>query len=145
MKTIAIINGPNLDRLGQREPHIYGHETLADLEARLQTEASALGVTLVFLQSNHEGAIIDRISQLAATGQTHGMIINAAGLTHTSVALRDAIAGSGIPTVEVHISNIHAREEFRHKSVTGGACVGVIAGLGREGYSYALEFLAGRS
>ncbi len=144
MKTIAILNGPNLDRLGRREPHIYGSETLADLEKRLRTEAAALGVDVVFFQSNHEGAIVDRISQLA-DAKAHGMIINAAGLTHTSVALRDAIAGSGIPTIEVHISNIHAREEFRHKSVTGGACLGVIAGLGRDGYSYALKFLAGRA
>lgn len=143
MKTIAILNGPNLDRLGRREPQIYGHETLADLEARLRSEAASLGVELVFFQSNHEGALVDRISQLA-DARAHGMIINAGGLTHTSVALRDAIAGSGIPTIEVHISNIHAREEFRHKSVTGGACLGIIAGLGREGYSYALKFLAGR-
>lgn len=144
MKTIAILNGPNLDRLGRREPQIYGHETLADLESRLRREAAALGVELVFFQSNHEGALIDRIAQLADT-KAHGIIINAGGLTHTSVALRDAIAGSGIPAVEVHISNIHAREEFRHKSVTGGACLGMIAGLGREGYSLALQFLAGRS
>jgi len=144
MKTIAILNGPNLDRLGRREPHIYGSETLADLEKRLRAEAAALGVDVVFFQSNHEGDLVDRISQLA-DAKAHGMIINAAGLTHTSVALRDAIAGSGIATIEVHISNIHAREEFRHKSVTGGACLGVIAGLGREGYSYALKFLAGRA
>ena len=144
MKTIAILNGPNLDRLGRREPHIYGHETLADLETRLRTEAATLGVELEFFQSNHEGALVDKISQLA-DARVHGMIINAGGLTHTSVALRDAIAGSGIAAIEVHISNIHAREEFRHKSVTGGACLGMIAGLGRDGYSYALAFLARRN
>lgn len=141
MKKIAIINGPNLDRLGRREPEIYGHQTLADLENQLRTEAGELDVEVSFFQSNHEGALLDHIARLAESGFT-GLILNGAGLTHTSVALRDAIAGSGLPAVEVHLSNIHAREEFRRHSVTGGVCVGVITGLGFAGYSFALRFLA---
>jgi 3-dehydroquinate dehydratase II len=143
MKTIAIINGPNLDRLGLREPEVYGRATLADLERELKAEAATLGVELSFFQSNHEGAIIDQFAALASAGVA-GVVINPGGLTHTSVALRDAIAGSGLPTVEVHISNIHAREEFRRQSVTAGACVGAIAGLGFGGYALALRFLARR-
>jgi 3-dehydroquinate dehydratase-2 len=143
MKKIAIINGPNLDRLGRREPEIYGRETLADLEQRLRADAAELGVEVSFFQSNHEGALLDHIAGLGEAG-FGGLILNGAGLTHTSVALRDAIAGSGLPAVEVHISNIHAREEFRRHSVTGGVCVGVITGLGFSGYSFALRFLAQR-
>jgi 3-dehydroquinate dehydratase-2 len=143
MKKIAIINGPNLDRLGRREPEIYGRETLADLEKRLRADATELGVEVSFFQSNHEGALLDHIASLAEAG-CGGLILNGAGLTHTSVALRDAIAGSGLHAVEVHISNIHAREEFRHHSVTGGVCIGVITGLGFAGYSFALRFLAQR-
>jgi 3-dehydroquinate dehydratase-2 len=143
MKKIAIINGPNLDRLGRREPHIYGKETLADLERQLRDQAGASGVEVSFFQSNHEGAIIEHIASLADSDAS-GVIINGAGLTHTSVALRDAITASALPTVEVHISNIHAREEFRHHSMTGGACIGVITGLGLAGYSLALRFLAER-
>ncbi len=143
MKKIAIINGPNLDQLGRREPEVYGSETLADLEAKLQAEAAALPVELSFFQSNHEGALIEHIASLADTG-TNGIIINGAGFTHTSVALRDAIAAAGLPTVEVHISNIHAREEFRRHSVTAGVCIGVITGLGFAGYSLALRFFAER-
>jgi len=144
MKTIAIINGPNLDRLGRREPEIYGRATLADLEKRLRDEAAALGVQVTFFQSNHEGALIDHIAGLGESGVS-GIILNGAGLTHTSVALRDAIAGSGVPAVEVHISNIHAREEFRRHSVTGAVCAGVITGLGFAGYSLALRHLASAS
>jgi 3-dehydroquinate dehydratase II len=143
MKTIAIINGPNLDRLGLREPDVYGRATLADLERGLKAEAATLGVELSFFQSNHEGAIIDQFAALASAGVA-GVVINPGGLTHTSVALRDAIAGAGLPTVEVHISNIHAREEFRRQSVTAGACIGAIAGLGFSGYALALRFLARR-
>jgi len=143
MKKIAIINGPNLDRLGRREPEVYGRATLADLEKQLRADAAALGVEVSFFQSNHEGALIDHINSLEA-GVT-GIILNGAGLTHTSVALRDAIAGSGLPAIEVHISNIHAREEFRRHSVTGAVCVGVITGLGFAGYSLALRHLTQRS
>lgn len=142
MKTIAVLNGPNLNRLGKREPEIYGSETLDELEARLREEAEGLGCELVTYQSNHEGELIDKITDLAESG-CDGLIINPGGLTHTSVALRDAIAGSGISTIEVHISNIHKREDFRQKSVTAGACKGSIAGLGLKGYSLALDYLTG--
>jgi 3-dehydroquinate dehydratase-2 len=141
--TVAIINGPNLDRLGRREPDVYGTKTLADLEATLRTEAARLGVDVRFFQSNHEGALIDHISFLSEAGVA-GLIINPGGLTHTSVALRDAISGSGLRAIEVHISNIHSREEFRSHSYTAGACLGVIAGLGLDGYSLALRYFAPR-
>ncbi|HLP01653.1 MAG TPA: type II 3-dehydroquinate dehydratase [Opitutaceae bacterium] len=143
MKKLAILNGPNLDRLGKREPSVYGRATLADLEAELRAAFAGREVELEFFQSNHEGALIDRIASLADR-KFDGFVINPGGLTHTSVALRDSIAGSGLAAIEVHISNVHAREEFRHKSLTAGACVGVIAGLGLAGYRAALEFLAVR-
>lgn len=139
MKTLAILNGPNLDRLGKREPEIYGHATLADLEARLRAEFEGVA-QLEFFQSNHEGELVDRISALA-DAKIDGLVINGAALTHTSVALRDALAGSGLRAVEVHISNIYKREEFRQKSLTAPACVAVITGLGTEGYAAAIRFL----
>jgi len=143
MKKIAILNGPNLDRLGKREPEIYGRTTLADLERDLRAAFAGRDVELEFFQSNHEGELIDRIASLADR-KFDGLAINPGGLTHTSVALRDALAGAHVPAVEVHISNVHAREEFRHKSLTAGACVGVIAGLGLYGYRAAIEFLLTR-
>jgi 3-dehydroquinate dehydratase-2 len=143
MKKIAIINGPNLDRLGQREPEIYGRATLADLEQALRAEVAGQPVELEFFQSNHEGAIIDRIASLADR-KFSGLIINGAALTHTSVALRDALLGVGLPAVEVHISNIYRREEFRQRSLTAPACLAVITGLGLEGYHAALRFLLKR-
>ncbi len=139
MKTILILNGPNLDRLGKREPEIYGSATLADLEAGLRAEFAATA-KLEFLQSNHEGALIDRISAAATTG-VDAIVINGAAFTHTSVALRDALLGAKLPAVEVHISNIYRREEFRHKSLTAPACLAVITGLGLEGYYAAIRFL----
>jgi len=139
MKRIAILNGPNLNRLGKREPEIYGSTTLAELETQLST-AFANQAQLSFFQSNHEGELVDRIGQLA-DDEIDGLVINGAALTHTSVALRDAILGSQLRTVEVHISNIYQREEFRHKSFTAPACVGVITGLGLEGYYAAIRFL----
>lgn len=139
MKTIAILNGPNLDRLGKREPHIYGSATLADLETQLRTEFGA-SARLEFFQSNHEGALVDKISALAEAG-IDGVVINGAALTHTSVALRDALAGSGLRAVEVHISNIYKREDFRHKSLTAPVCVAVITGLALEGYFAAVRYL----
>ena len=142
MKTIAILNGPNLDRLGLREPEIYGHQTLSDLEQLLKVTAQELKVQVSCFQSNHEGQLIDRINQLAAAEIT-GLIINPAAYTHTSLALRDANAGSGIPSIEVHISNLYRREAVRHHSMTADACVGVISGLGFEGYVAALRYLAG--
>jgi 3-dehydroquinate dehydratase-2 len=143
MKSIGILNGPNLDRLGKREPGVYGDETLADLEAALAALAGELELELAYFQSNHEGALIDRIAQWSDAGVT-GMVVNPGGLTHTSVALRDAIAGSGLPCVEVHLSNVHARESFRHTTLTGAVCAGVITGLGFEGYAAALRYLAAR-
>lgn len=139
MKRIAILNGPNLNRLGKREPEIYGSTTLAELESQLAAAFSEQA-DLTFFQSNHEGELVDRISQLADE-KIDGLVINGAALTHTSVALRDAILGSELRAVEVHISNIYRREEFRHKSFTGPACVGVITGLGLEGYYAAIRFL----
>lgn len=115
MKTIAILNGPNLDRLGKREPEVYGRDTLADLERLIQQEAVSLGVRVECFQSNHEGALIDKIYAWADAG-VKDLILNPGGLTHTSVALRDAVAGSGLRCVEVHISNVHKREAFRHHS-----------------------------
>ena len=139
MKKIAILNGPNLDRLGKREPEIYGRATLADLEKALRAEFGATA-QLEFFQSNHEGALIDKIAALV-DAKTDGLVINPGGLTHTSVALRDALLGAHLPTVEVHISNIYKREDFRHKSLTAPASVAVITGLGLEGYHAALRFL----
>ena len=139
MKKIAILNGPNLDRLGKREPEIYGKATLADLERALVSEFAAKAA-LEFFQSNHEGAIIDRIAALS-DAKFDGLVINGGALTHTSVALRDALLGAHIPAVEVHISNIYKREEFRHESLTAPACVAVISGLGLDGYRAATRFL----
>ena len=139
MKKIAILNGPNLDRLGLREPEIYGKATLADLEKALRAEFEP-SASLEFFQSNHEGELIDRIARLA-DAKADGIVINGGALTHTSVALRDALLGAHIPAVEVHISNIYKREEFRHTSLTAPACTAVITGLGFEGYHAAIRFL----
>lgn len=141
MKTIAVINGVNMDRLGRREPQIYGSETLDMLIGSLREEAAKLGVEIAAFQSNHEGAIVDEIARLADSGVKLG-IINPGAFTHTSVALRDCIAGSGIKFVEVHISNVHKREEFRRVSLTAPVCEAQICGLGREGYFAALRYLA---
>lgn len=138
MKKIGILNGPNLDRLGKREPDIYGHETLDDVETMLNREATDSGLLLDFFQSNHEGELIDRIANWADDGFT-GIIMNPGAYTHTSVALRDAIAGSGIEVIEVHISNIYQRESFRHQSLTAPVCRAVISGLGTFGYKAALQ------
>lgn len=140
MDTIVILNGPNLDRLGKREPEIYGHATLTDLEEQLRQQAAQLEVEVVFFQSNSESALVDRIWQAVDDG-ARGLIVNLAALTHTSVALRDALSGAGLPAVEVHLSNIHAREAFREKSLTAPACAGIVSGLGFQGYGYALDFL----
>lgn len=140
MRQIAVINGPNLDRLGKREPDVYGKETLADLETFLRDIADSNQFNLLFFQSNHEGAIVDKLGELA-DGGCFGIIINPGGLTHTSVVLRDALSGTGLPAVEVHISNIYKREEFRHRSLTAPSCHGVISGLGFEGYAAALRYL----
>ncbi|MGA0133610.1 MAG: type II 3-dehydroquinate dehydratase [Opitutales bacterium] len=137
---IGIINGPNLDRLGKREPEVYGHATLADLEKQLTSHLRKRGARSRFFQSNHEGRIIDTIAKWADDG-VKLLVINPGGHTHVSVALRDSIAGSGMRAVEVHISNIYKREEFRHRSVTASACEGVITGLGFAGYLLAADHL----
>lgn len=142
MKTIAVINGVNLDRLGRREPKIYGSQTLADLQKLLEEHAKKLGVELVHFQSNHEGEIVDKIYELSDAGVKFG-IINPGAFTHTSVALRDCICGSGMKFVEVHISNIYTREDFRHNSLTAPVCLGQISGLGFGGYVAGLYYLAG--
>jgi len=141
MKTIGILNGPNLNRLGKREPDIYGSKTLQDLEDELNQEAQNLNCQIQFSQSNHEGELIDKIHELADAG-CHGIIFNPAGYTHQSIALRDAISGSDVPTIEVHISNIHKREAFRHTSMLAPVCIGSIVGLGFNGYKLALQHLA---
>ena len=139
MKKIAILNGPNLDRLGKREPEIYGKESLGDLEKAMRAEFGRRA-QLEFFQSNHEGELIDRIAKLA-DGGFDGIVINGGALTHTSVALRDALVSAHVPAVEVHISNIYRREDFRHKSLTAPACEGIVSGLGLEGYHAAVRYL----
>lgn len=137
---VLCLHGPNLNTLGAREPEIYGRMTLDDIHARLQARAEALGVDLVTFQSNHEGALIDFLQ--AHASDSLGIIINPGGLTHSSVSLRDAIAGTGKPCVEVHLSNIYGREPFRHTSLLAPVCRGQITGLGWRGYLFALEALA---
>lgn len=138
-KNLLLINGPNLNMLGTREPEVYGSTTLADIEQAAAAQAAAAGASLASFQSNHEGALIDRIQQSRQEG-VDAIVINPGGLTHTSVALRDALAAVDIPFVEVHISNIHKREAFRHHSYLSGIAVGVICGLGVEGYRAAIDF-----
>ena len=142
MKTIAIINGPNLDRLGEREPSIYGEQTLKDLEQLIQNEADKLDLKVQFYQSNHEGVLIDTINEGLAKDSVDGLIINPGALTHTSLALRDSIAGANLPAIEVHISNIYQRESIRQHSMSAPACLGVISGLGFFGYVAAIRYLA---
>ena len=137
---IVIINGPNLNMLGQRAPEQYGTDTLADVEQRLSDKAETLGVEVDFFQSNHEGAIVDYLQTSA--GIAAGIVINAGALTHYGLSMRDALVDTRLPIVEVHLSNIHARERFRRRSVIAPVAIGQIAGLGWRGYLYALEYLA---
>ena len=136
---LLLLNGPNLNLLGQREPGLYGADTLEAIEQRLSAEAGDLGVALTCFQSNHEGALVDRIHQ--ARGQVDGILINAGAFTHTSVALRDALLGVAIPYVELHLSNVHAREAFRHHSYLADRALGVISGFGPASYSLARQGL----
>lgn len=140
---ILVLHGPNLNLLGSREPDVYGRTTLADIHTAMDSRARANGVLLESFQSNHEGQLIDRV-QAAGTEGVSFIIINPAGYTHTSVALRDALAAIAIPYVEVHLSNIHAREEFRRHSYFSDKAAGVICGLGAYGYLAALEFALSR-
>ncbi|HVL77106.1 MAG TPA: type II 3-dehydroquinate dehydratase [Noviherbaspirillum sp.] len=138
-KHLLLLNGPNLNLLGTREPEVYGATTLAEVERAAEVQAQAAGARLAAFQSNHEGALIDRIHAARQEG-IDAIVINPGGLTHTSVALRDALAGVAIPFVEVHISNIHKRESFRHHSYLSEIAAGVICGLGVHGYAAAIEF-----
>lgn len=136
-----MINGPNLNLLGTREPEVYGSATLKDAENLATDAAKALGHSVECFQSNHEGHLIDKIQ--SASASFDGIVLNAGGFTHTSVALRDAVASIDIPVVELHVSNIHAREEFRHTSLLSSVCAGLIIGFGIAGYALAVQALGG--
>ncbi|MEO6456701.1 MAG: type II 3-dehydroquinate dehydratase [Chloroflexia bacterium] len=138
---VLVLHGPNLNLLGQREPGVYGNSMLADVDAALQRLAADLGIEVHIVQSNHEGVLIDEIHQ--ALGQEDGILINAGAYTHTSIALRDAISGVGLPVVEVHLTNIYAREEFRRHSVLAAVCLGQINGFGTQSYLLGLRALHG--
>lgn len=138
MASILIINGPNLNLLGVRQPEVYGSTTLQDIEAACAAKAEKLGLSVSFVQSNHEGKIIDAIHDARMTH--HGIIINAGAFTHTSIAVMDALKSAALPVLEIHLSNIHARESFRHNSYVAKAALGQIAGLGLKGYELALEY-----
>jgi 3-dehydroquinate dehydratase II len=139
LASILVLHGPNLNLLGLREPSIYGSASLLDVNQMLQQQATQLGVSVTAFQSNHEGALIDQIH--GALDQHQGILINPGGYTHTSVALRDAIAGVNLPTVEVHLSNIHQREAFRHHSYIAPVAIGQISGFGIDSYRFGLEAL----
>ena len=144
MKTILVLNGPNLNLLGTREPAVYGSETLADVEQSCRDEAARLGVAVDFRQSNHEGELIDWIQEAGreiAAGRMIGVVFNPGAYTHTSIALHDAIKGAGATVVELHISNVHAREDFRHHSYISPAARGIVVGFGVAGYAIAIGAL----
>jgi len=136
---ICVLHGPNLNLLGTREPNLYGTETLARIDERLRSRASELGVQIECFQSNHEGELVDRVQEWS--GRVDGWLVNAAGLTHTSVSLRDALVASGKPFVEVHLTNIFAREPFRQQSVLTDAALGIVAGFGARSYLFGLDGL----
>jgi 3-dehydroquinate dehydratase II len=139
MRIIHVLNGPNLNLLGRREPGIYGAKTLADIEAELKPVAEAAGIVLTFRQTNYEGELVTFVQEAGLSGAD--VILNAGAYTHTSIALRDAIKGAGARVIEVHLSNVHAREEFRHHSFLTPVCMGVIAGFGTTSYALALNAL----
>ena len=139
---ILVMHGPNLNLLGKREPEIYGTQTLAEIDAALAATAKTLGAEIESIQSNHEGELIDRIQE--AMGQADGILINPGGFTHSSVALRDALIATGLPIIEVHLSNVYAREVFRQHSYVSPIATGVISGLGASGYRFGLEALVER-
>lgn len=141
-KTVFVLNGPNLNLLGARQPEIYGADTLKDIEKALKAQAKSLGLALEFRQSNHEGELVDWCQEAAR--EAAGVIINAGGYSHTSVAIRDALEALEIPVVEVHLSNIYAREDFRHTSLISAVAAATICGFGAQGYHFALEGLAGK-
>jgi 3-dehydroquinate dehydratase-2 len=146
MKTVFILNGPNLNLLGSREPQVYGSQTLDDVQALCERACVANGFALEFRQSNHEGVLVDWLHEagkLHAAGKLAGVILNAGAFTHTSVALLDAIKGTGVPLIELHISNVHAREAFRHHSYISPVAKAVMAGFGVNGYALAIAGLAG--
>jgi 3-dehydroquinate dehydratase-2 len=142
MHRILVLHGPNLSLLGTREPGTYGTTTLEEVDRRLAEHARRLGCEVECRQSNHEGVLLDALH--AARGHFHGVLLNPGGLTHTSVALRDAVLACGLPVIEVHVTNPHAREPFRHVSLVSGAALGVIQGFGPDSYTLALQALAGR-
>lgn len=139
MKKILVVNGPNLNLLGVREPGVYGSDSLESINQEISARADALGCSVAFFQSNSEGGIVDKLH--SAMGEFDGLVINPGAYTHYSIAIRDAIAAIKLPAVEVHLSNVYGREEFRHTSVIAPVCVGQIAGLGKIGYRLALEAL----
>ncbi|WP_404481710.1 type II 3-dehydroquinate dehydratase [Novosphingobium sp. BL-52-GroH] len=141
-KLVYVLNGPNLNRLGKREPEIYGSQTLDDIGAMLAQRGAALGLAIDMRQSNHEGALVDWLHEAEDAG-AHAVLLNAGAYTHTSVALHDAIRSIKVPVIEVHLSNPHTREEFRHKSWVGMAAKGTVAGFGAQSYMVALEAVAG--
>ena len=146
MKTVFVLNGPNLNLLGSREPQVYGAQTLADVQALCERACAANGFALEFRQSNHEGELVDWLheaGQMQAKGELAGVILNAGAYTHTSVALLDAIKGTGVTLIELHISNVHAREAFRHHSYISPVAKAVMAGFGVNGYALAIAGLAG--
>jgi 3-dehydroquinate dehydratase-2 len=137
---ILVMNGPNLQLLGRRKAEFYGTRTLPEIEVMLQAVAAELGVEMEFMQSNHEGVLVDRVAE-AITGGVDGIVINPAAYTHTSIALRDALEAARIPAVEVHLSNVASRDEFRKVSLTAPMCIGQISGLGADGYEWAMRAL----